>query len=453
MSCENAADRSVGEGGRNLLIVAYAFPPHSVVGSLRPLRMVKYLKRISGWRPMVLTVDKDFARKDYSLLKEIPPDVTVHRSWTVEPSARLARMVALLEDHNPKGRTSMIRYGLKKICAWAMELLCIPDAEVFWNLSVIVKGRRIIRQESIDVLLVTSPPWSLQIAGYMLKMLTGVPWIADFRDPWTDIKRKNRPAVVDRMERWLEEKLLSQADLVLSTSDIYSDDLRKKYPAMDPGKFQTLHNGYDEEKFPIAEPEGNEKFTLVHLGSLYAQFKPEPLFDGIATWLSGRTDALGAFELLFIGQISAQTQKVLDERGLTRVTRVTGYVPHREAIEMCRRADTLLLALGTDAKMPRGWLPSKLFEYLALNRPILAYVADGEAASMVRTINGGYVVSQDDRRAIARILDDLFDRKMAHEKHVIPWQNDAEAMKRLQQAHIMKRLGSLLDSLRRRGSM
>jgi len=448
MSCNKTAHNSLKEGGGKLLIVAYAFPPHSVVGSMRPLRMAKYLKKMSGWRPMVLTVDKDFARKDFSLLQEIPADVPVYRSWTVEPATRLAKMVALLEDHQSTGWEHLARYCLKKICAWAMELFSIPDAEVFWNLSVILKGRRIIREEAIDALLVTSPPWSLQIAGYMLKKLTGVRWIVDFRDPWTDIKRKNRPVAVDRLERWLEERLLSQADLVLSTSDIYSEDLRKKYPAMFPGKFQTLHNGYDEEKFPVIESRGNDKFTLVHLGSLYTQFEPAPLFDAIAAWLSESKDAQALFELQFIGEISAQTKKLLEERGLDKMTKVTGYIPHREAIEMCRRADALLLALGTGAKMPRGWLPSKLFEYLALNRPILAYVAEGEAASMVRAINSGYVVSRDDQRAIIRILDDLFDQKMAHDKHFVPWQNDTEAMKMLQQPHIMKRLGSLLDSLK-----
>jgi glycosyltransferase involved in cell wall biosynthesis len=446
--------RSMETKAKKLLIIAYAFPPHSVVGSMRPLRMAKYLKRIAGWSPVVLTVDMDFARNDYSLVSEIPSDVPVHRSWTIEPAVWLEKMNAALSSHEsrqgplPASRSRrMVRFVLRKACSWLMELFSIPDAEVFWNLSVIWKGRKIIQDESIRAVLVTSPPWSLQIAGYCLKKLTGIPWIADFRDPWTDIRRKNRPAVVDLLEKWLEKALLSQANLVLSTSEMYTNDLKTKYPGMNSEKFQTLHNGYDEEKFAAVPNKGNDKFTIVHLGTLYSLFRPEIFFDALAEWISARDDIAGKLELQFIGEIPALTEAALRERGLLNITRITGYVPHEEAIALCCRADVLLLALGTDPAVPRGWLPSKLFEYLALNRPILAYVAEGEAASMVRNINKGYVVSREDKTAIVEVLNDLFERKSGIAGRFIPWKNDPEAMEKLRQPHLMERLGHLLDSI------
>lgn len=416
--------------------------------------MAKYLKRTTGWSPIVLTVDRDFARKDFSLLREVPPDVPVHRSWTVEPAEWFKEAVTSLTTKG-SGQGLFLVYhlgiilksALRKVCSWLMELFSIPDSEVFWNISVIWKGRRIIRDESIRVVLVTSPPWSLQIAGYALKRLTGIPWIVDYRDPWTSIRRKNRPAFVDLFEAWLERVLLSRADLVLSTSDRYTEELRKTYSSIDSDKFQTLHNGYDEEKFAEVAVEGNDKFTIAHLGTLYHLFRPDVFFEALAQWISNRHGVAETLELKFIGDIPVEIQAALEANGLVGITRITGYVPHHEAIDQCRRSDVLLLALGTDPALPRGWLPSKLFEYLALNRPILACVAEGEAASMIRSINHGYVITREDKNAIVEALDSLYEMKWKSPHRIIPWENDPGAMEKLCQRHLMTRLGYLLDSI------
>lgn len=444
---------SVDNSNKKLLIVAYAFPPHSVVGSMRPLRMVKYLQKMTGWKPMVLTVDKDFARKDPALLDEIPSNVNVYRSWTTEPAALFNKFhnemsCSLKAGSSPGGLGyDPFRSALKKISSWLMEIFSMPDAEVFWNISVIWRGFKLMRKEAISVLLVTSPPWSLQISGYFLKRLTGVHWVVDFRDPWTDIKRKNRPVAIDMLEQWMERKLLSYADLVLSTSDTYTNDLRKKYPAMDKEKFQTLHNGYDEDKFHSTQKNGNNKFTIVHLGSLYSQFNPDILFDALMEWMNGRDGVSEKIELLFIGEVTEDTREALRERKLLSITRITGYLPHEEAIKLCYQADILLLALGTNKAMPSGWLPSKLFEYLAVSRPILAYAAEGEAASMVRSINKGFVVTREDKAALIQIFSNLFNLKWDQPDHFIPWTNDHNTLERLQQPFLIGRLGSLLDSV------
>jgi len=415
--------------------------------------MAKYLRKVSGWNPTVLTVDRVFSRRDPALLEEIPSGTGIHRTWTIEPAEMFQRLHREMlrsvgtGTPGPSGIRDLLDRARRKAYSWLMEIFSIPDEQVFWNLSVIWHGLKIIRRESIRAVLVTSPPWSLQISGYALKKITGVRWIADFRDPWTDIRRKNRPAAIDAMERWLEKKLLSYADLVLSTSDTYTEDLRRKYPEMKGEKFQTLHNGYDEDKFRCLAQVGSSTFTIAHLGSLYSQFNPDALFEALAEWLSNRDEALGNIELLFIGEITEDTRESLEKRGLLGITRITGYIPHEEAIQRCHQADVLLLALGTNPAMPKGWLPSKLFEYLAVNRPILAYVAEGEAASMVRRINKGFVVTREDKAAVGKILSDLYESKQKHPDHAIPWANDEEALEKLQQHFLMGRLGALLDSL------
>lgn len=452
----------MNKNDKKLLIIAYAFPPHSVVGSMRPLRMAKYLEKAAGWRPVVLTVSKEFKRNDYSLLEEVPPEVKIYRSWTVEPAIRLANIRSKLFPITPKidndpglfdsKRRNLLpgflKKSLSKTLSLLSEALSVPDEQVFWNLPVIMQGMKIITKERVDAILITSPPWSLQIAGFLLKKMTGVPWVVDFRDPWTDIKRKNRPAFIDTFEQRIEKGLLAEADLVLSTSDMYSNDLIRKYPEIEEQKFQTLHNGYDEEKFDHPKPvSGHSKFTIAHLGTMYSLFNPYAFFEALREWLAMNPEIEDKIELLFVGEVNEETRKAMHECNVSHLTTVTGFVPHKEAIELCSRADMLLLAMGTDDKLPRGWLPSKLFEYLALDRPILAYVSEGEASDMVRKVNQGCVVTGQDHNQIIDFMNELYVSKWRHENLYVPWENDSECKQRIQQPYLMKKLGTLLDGI------
>jgi len=436
---------------KKLLVIAYAFPPHSIVGSMRPLRMVKYLKEASGWIPYILTVNREFDHNDYSLLDEVPKDVSIYRTGIIEPAFWLERMrQAVMPFYSYQKRSVLdhLRKMLSKTFSLLSELSSIPDAQLFWNFPVVDNGRRIIKTEGIDAVLVTSPPWSLQIAGFMLKRITGVPWIVDYRDPWTDIRRKNRPSFVDACEQWLEKVLLEQADLVLSTSDTYTNDLAKKFPTKNSDKFHTLHNGFDEEKFKECQiRRGNNRFTIAHLGTMYSLFNPYVFLDTLKKWITENNEVGPRIELLFVGGINDQTRKAIDESGLSHVTKVTGFVPHRDAISLCARADLLLLSMGIEGGMPKGWLPSKLFEYLALERPILAYTVDGEASAMLRTVNRGNIVTVTDHCQVVEFLNCLFQRKWQDPNLYIPWHNKPELMETIRQAYIMKRLGDLLDSI------
>ncbi len=438
---------------KKVLIIAYAFPPHSVVGSMRPLRMAKYLKDVSGWNPVILTVDRVFARNDDSLIEEVPHGVPIYRVGSFEPAFWFERMrhaIEVTRSDASKTGLRVVRKVFDRAFSVLSEASSIPDPQVFWNVPVVQKGMSIIRSEGIDAVLVTSPPWSLQMAGFMLRKTTGVPWVADYRDPWTDIRRKDRPSFIDACERWLEKHLLEGADLVLSTSDTYSKDLAERFSAKHQGKFKTLHNGYDEVKFRLPEARaGYPRFTIAHLGTLYSETNPYAFLDTLKGWTSIRAGIEAGFELLFVGGINEQTRRAIDEAGLGHVTRVTGFVPHREAISLCAGADVLLLSLGNTEGLPRGWLPSKLFEYLAMERPVLAYTVEGEAAAMVRDINRGHVATSADHSTTRAFLDNLFQRKWQNDNLYIPWRNDPVPMEKIRQSYLMKRLGGLLDGIAR----
>ena len=445
---------------KKVLIIAYAFPPHSVVGSMRPLRIAKYLQQYSDWISIIITINKKFKRAEYSLSKEIPKGIIVYRTHTVEPLELLERnrnsIIREIEasdkdngsnlnvdPNKSKGNSNSF---FKKAKLIVKDLLSTPDPQIFWILFAIIKGLQVIKKNKVEMIFVTAPPWSALISGFILSKLTKIPWIADFRDPWTDIKRGEKTRARERFELLLEKRLLMDANGIISTSNTYTNNFRNKYRFMERGKFFTLHNGFDENKFINVEAKTLDRFTVVHLGSLYSKKEPYCFFEAFSDWIKFDLGWRKNVELMFVGEIDQRTRSVIEDFGLMDVTKVTGFVNHERAIQICMSSDLLLLAMGTGPLTARGWLPAKIFEYIACNKPILANVAEGEAADLIRSTKSGYVVSKENVEDIIPILNDLYKKKFAgHE--ATSWGNDISQVNIFKQINLMRHLGSILDEV------
>ena len=448
---------------KNVLIIAYAFPPHSVVGAMRPMRFCKYLPIYSNWRPVVLSVKKNFIRNDISLLREFSDNIPVYRAPIIEPKLWYETRRAL--NRKPPAENSPMRDGvkhpsasatgarlyLKKIKRLLEELVSTPDPQLFWTLPVVWKALKIIRKHRIDALIVTSPPWSVQVSGYLIKRLTGIPWIADLRDPWTDVPRYDRLKLTRKIDAFLERKCLVYADKVISTSHTFSDQLRKRFPETNPNRFVTLYNGFDEEKFSSISPRSSKNFTIVHLGTFYPLFDSFFILEGIGQWLANDSEVdKSRIRIVFVGQIQGYIEKVLEDNGLSDITEITGFKPHTEAIDIAAGADVLLLSIGLSPLTPKGWLPSKIFEYIALNRPILASVVNGEASDLIRRSQSGYAITDRNHRRVYDILHALYIDKMRAPEFRSTWNNDETVVHELKQAHLIGRLSGVLDEITER---
>lgn len=441
-----------------LLIVASAFPPNSAVGTMRPLRWCKHLTAHTDWQPTVISVRREGPRDDASLLLEVPATVGVHRVPSFEPLRWLERRAAARGGGGagaapaapaPAGPAAPPVRSLS-VRRFVRDLLATPDEHGLWNLPVVAKALQLHRAAPFDAVLVTSPPWSAQFAGCALGRLLSIPWIADYRDPWNDIDRGHRTHAFERWSRRLEDGLLPHAAAVISTSDTYSGQLRARFPRRDPGVFVTIHNGFDETKIPARRPAPRRRFTLVHLGTLYELWEPYDLFAGVAAWLGSRPELRPDVVLRFVGQPGPRALARLAQLGLGGIVEATGFVDHATAIARCREADVLLLALGAGPEVPAGWLPSKLFEYVAFDRPILANVPDGEARRLIAGAGAGFTVGSEGPAAYAAVLEDLHARKRAAADGRLPWANRPEAVARLTQHHLGAQLAAVLDGVRRR---
>jgi hypothetical protein len=408
----------------------------------------------------VIAVRRESPHDDPSLLQEVPPAVAVHRVPSWEPlrwwEGRAAGRGrggqsprATAPAAPPTGPAAPVSRSLS-VRRFVRDLLATPDEQGLWNLPVFAKALQLHRARPFDAVLVTSPPWSAQLVGCALGRLLRIPWIADYRDPWNDVDRGHRTHAFERWSRRLEDGLLPHAAAVVSSSETYSGHLRARFPARDPGVFVTIHNGFDEAKIPVDRPAPRRRFTLVHLGTLYEIWEPYDLFAGVAAWLAARPELRPEVVLRFVGQPGPRSLARLEQLGLGGIVETTGFVDHATAIARCREADVLLLALGAGPGVPAGWLPSKLFEYVAFDRPILANVPDGEARRLIADAGAGFSFGADGPAAYAAVLDDLHARKRAAADGRVPWANRPEAVARLTQGHLGAQLAAVLDAVRRR---
>lgn len=407
---------------KRVLIIAYYFPPIGGSGVQRPAKFVKYLPDF-GWQPYVITTDRPYGDDsqgyDPTLLADIPPDVQVWRVPTPQPQPvyRLARWVGwrsaavqspgtvttlvATTGAEPTGvtrpsLTARIRHALLA----PLYLIHNPpvDPALYWSLRLVPLARRIIQQEQIDVVLTTVPPWSALTAGRLLQKLTGRPWVADFRDPWTDNSFIYFPTPTQhRVDQWLERHLLDHADAVISVTAPWVAGLQQKATAKATKKpFILIPNGWDRDDFPdLAESQVglpaptsvDGRIVLLHPGSAY-RGEPLPLLAALDRLAADGID-LERLRFHFVGYMHpADRASILDSPHSRLFQLDAARVPHDEALRLMRNAHILLLLRkGPDASS------GKIFEYMVAGRPVLAIGAkDGVAARMVRECGIGWAV-------------------------------------------------------------
>ena len=246
-----------GPGSRSLLMIAYYFPPLGGSGSLRSLKLAKYLPRL-GWNPVVLAPRNPdwYYASDPGLLEELPSSVSIQRSRMLR-SAWVHRLLNPLRL--PRLDMTLRRYVLQ------------PDDQIGWVPSARRLGKACIRRHGIRAILSSSAPLSCHLIALHLKRATGVPWIADFRDEWYENPHLDLPTALHRrLHYWLEGRIVREADRVIATSPVFCRLLAKHFASRE--KFDTLFMGYDPEDFgPSAAEVRKEtgRFVLAFTGMFY----------------------------------------------------------------------------------------------------------------------------------------------------------------------------------------
>ncbi len=433
---------------KNLLIVAYYFPPSGGPGVQRVLKMVKYLPQF-GWNPIVLTVKNGtFPARDESLLASIPEGTIVERTHIYEPYDLYKLFVG--EKQNTAIDVSVLTTeksgGLKKkIANWIRATFFIPDARIGWMLSAVSAGRKLIDKYDVDAIYSSSPPYTCSLIGRQLHRHTWLPWIAGLRDPWTDFlttpKRWWLPRMIDR---FLEHSVLREADLVECAWQGIISDAQRKYPELDARKFVHIPNGYDSDEFPVVDWTANEKFTITYSGSLYGLRNPDTLLRALEILVEQGKISADEVCVRCVGRMGDDVQAKFQASPLRHILDYIPYVPHRESVAWLMRSDALLLIVD-DAKESDAIVPGKVYEYLGVMKPVLALAPQQSAvAELIRETKAGEVVSGGETQRCVHVVEEWFRRWKAGQALYSP---DEAAIQQYERREAARQLASRLDAL------
>ena len=406
---------------KKVLVIAYGFPPIAHAGVYRTMRFCRYLPD-NGWKPTVITINEsEDIHSDHSLMKRIPASVRIHRTYILDiwrsirryqtKQARMeAARVALNDRDVSPGRVVRAAKRVKRFALSAMlKAFSIPDHMLFWIPFAVARGIRLMRKEDFDLIFTTSPPHSEHLAGLILAKIFRKPWVADFRDPIVDNFHTEE---LFRVELWLQallERLIVRfADTVVVVTESHRQSLMNRYPA-DSGKFMVIRNGFDPALFRNIQPDRFDRFTILFAGTLYGTITPDFFIRGLARWLETKDPSVrDNVQALFYGMGCEKAGVLAHELGVEKVVKTSGLIPHDEIIRKQKGADLLLLIIGYDDKSA-GVVTSKIYEYMAVGRPILAIMKESEALDILRDYGKFYHARHDDYPALVKALDDAYE--------------------------------------------
>src|SRR4051794_40459078 len=348
---------------RKLLIITFHFPPMAGAGVFRTLGFVRHLRRF-GWESVVVAPPRFSSEPlDEALLARVPPETAVY--------------------HVPYPEGAI----------WNLFHRVYPRN--LWPSLAAGAGPPAIRQHRPDAILTSGPPHFAHLVGRHLRRRTGLPWVADFRDPWVASDRTPITWKTGNRDQRDEQSVMCEADAIVANTPGACDLLCRAYPQY-ASKMSAITNGYDPEEFTIspAPRRSGSTIEIVHTGVIYANRSPVPFLDAVK-----RLDATALGERVrvrFIGDfLDARQREQVEHRireGMKASVSLEGRVPYAEAIRSMAEADVLILL---DSPGRRAGVPGKLYEYIGAGRPILALAEpESDVAWVLRESGLPYRIAQ-----------------------------------------------------------
>jgi glycosyltransferase involved in cell wall biosynthesis len=447
---------------KKILIITYLFPPAGGVMVQRVLKFVKHLPHL-GWEPTILTVkNPDYQMSSPDLVREVPERVKIIRTGTFEPSKIFKRLRSWLdgirsvlhrEEPLPEPDSCDLR-PRQSVATRISNFIFVPDNRVGWVPFAFFAMLRQLKGDNFDMVFSTSPPFSVHLIGLLAKLILKKPWVADLRDMWVLNPHTKPPTKVHLwISKYIEHNVLKLADKTITVSEPLCEDLTETYPDIPPGNFVVIPNGYDSEDFKMGDVNRGDKFTIGYVGSLYMFSGRTPYYFLMA--LAGLKkeipDLEKKMEVLFVGSIDEENRKIINSIasrfGLEDMIRLTGFLPYREAISHLKKLDVLLFLIVKSAEgcpSERGSISGKLYEYLAVGKPILALTEEGPIRDLIEKSGCGILVDHDDVTKIKEKILDCYNRYNEGRLEAKPnW----EFIARFERRKLTKQLVSVLNDI------
>ncbi|HSY27677.1 MAG TPA: glycosyltransferase [Burkholderiaceae bacterium] len=410
---------------KRVLMIAYHYPPmRGSSGIQRTLKFSQYLPEY-GWQPIVLSAHpRAYVNSGDDQIGDIPNEVVVCRAWALDASRHLAI----------KGRYP----------GW----LALPDRWVSWWLGAVPAGMNLIRKYRPDVIWSTYPISTAHLIALSLHRLTGIPWVADFRDPMTDVDYPPDP-FTRRLYQWIEAKTVQHCTMAVCTTPGAIKTYEARFPAIPASRFSLIENGYDEENFIDAEAStsnndnADKPFLLVHSGIIYpSERDPVPFFEALASLLQQGLISSAKFRVILRATAhDAYLDGLIKKHGIESLVSLAPHISYREALTEMLTAGGLLILQASNCNHQ---IPAKLYEYLRARRPILALTDPvGDTATALRNAGIDTIAPLDSKEAIMQALLRFMALVEANAAPLAPAQSIASNSRRSRTGE----LGNLLDKV------
>ena len=373
---------------KKVLIITYYWPPSGGSGVQRWLKFVRYFRDF-GIEPIVLTVAPEFAALpniDESLEHEIPAGIEVHKTCAKSPFGfykKIKKGTIPNSGFAGEGKANLF----DNLFRFIRGNFFIPDARIGWNKFAIEKARELIQLHAIDTVITSSPPHSTQLIGLQLKKEFNLKWLADLRDPWTEIyynKLLFRTNWAKKIDYRYEQTCLQNADTLI----VVSEDIKRRFGEARETILEKTHvipNGFDEEDFSHERTKNDAGIKYIsYVGNLGLQYPIKAFFKTFSELV--KVDQL--WRIRFVGNVSDVVNIEIQKLGLEKWVEFTPYVEHKKAVEYMINSDLLLLIIP-NTENNKGILTGKLFEYIATGNPII-YIGpeDGDALGILKKTEG-----------------------------------------------------------------
>ena len=376
----------------NVLIITYYWPPSGGAGVQRMLKFVKYL-HLLGVKITVITVDPlmaSYQLTDDSFISDIPDEINVIKTKTFEPF-NLYKSLGSKKEIPHSGFANETNPGFfQKASRFVRGNFFIPDARRGWNYYAYREAIKVIKNNKIDAIITSSPPHSSQLIGLKLKERYDIPWIADLRDPWTDIyyyKQMLHTFVAKWIDNKYERNVLEKSDAVLVVSKFIKNMFLTKSEKLDFNKINVLPNGFDADDFSETSKPPSDKFLITYTGTFADIYDIDSLLEALQMLLQKHPEA--PVELNFTGKTTGSLSDKIKKYNLDKITTFKEYVPHKESVAIILKSTILLLVIPKMDKN-EGILTGKLFEYLVARKPILCIgPKHGDAAEIITECDAG----------------------------------------------------------------
>jgi len=427
---------------KKVLIISYYWPPAGGITVLRTLKFVKYLRNF-GWEPIVYAPkDADYPYYDENNFKDIPEGVITIRKKITEPFAAFKLLSGRKKDDpsNPvyaKKKSSII----DDFAIWIRGNFFIPDARSLWIKPSVRFLKKYLQENPVDAILTDGPPHTNTVIGLKLSKSLGIPWLADFQDPWTQVdyyKLMKITKWADKKHRKLEQETFRTAKKITIASPTWAKDLE----SIGAKNVDVIYYGYDEDDFKnIAATKQNiDGINIIHAGILGTDRNPEGFFEALKIFIQKYPEYKDKIKLKFAGIVDFTVKESIKKYGLEDNLVELGNIPRIEALKLMINSTIQLLPVNK-AENAKGRLPGKLYEYLRAMKPVLALgPVDSDVASILNETGSGKTFEYTDVNSILEYLEGIIITK----KFTPP---DYEKIKKFDVKNQTKKVAEFLDNI------